>query len=278
MNEIELKNEETIIQKDFDIDSYLSKRSEFIDKVNRIMIEGKDYHVIQNKKSMGKSGAEKIAAIFGWQAMFLPDDDTIKMLGSEKGVLAYICKLQKGSHFIGEGRGARSLAQDKGDANKAIKMAAKSAFVDAVLRSSGLSDFYTQDLENMNHTEILKGSVDSNSVPTSEGLPKDVSAANKGKQMSDKQNTMIHAMMKEKAVVTLGEIVIDKIASPISPRVNAAFAFIRASIVLFCLSDIGLPLLAADTPFGRPSLVGTEFESTEPFKISVWFMFSKSCV
>ncbi|HEX9503642.1 MAG TPA: hypothetical protein VF974_04960 [Patescibacteria group bacterium] len=214
MNEIELKNEETIIQKDFDIDSYLSKRSEFIDKVNRIMIEGKDYHVIQNKKSMGKSGAEKIAAIFGWQAMFLPDDDTIKMLGSEKGVLAYICKLQKGSHFIGEGRGARSLAQDKGDANKAIKMAAKSAFVDAVLRSSGLSDFYTQDLENMNHTEILKGSVDSNSVPTSEGRPKGVSAANKGKPMSDKQNKMIHALMKEKAVFTLGEIGIEKIANP----------------------------------------------------------------
>src|SRR5258708_6196218 len=93
-------------------------------------------------------------------------------------------------------------------------MFSKSAFVDAVLRSSGLSDFYTQDLENMNHTEILKGSVDSNSVPTSEGRPKGVSAANKGKPMSDKQNKMIHALMKEKAVFTLGEIGIEKIANP----------------------------------------------------------------
>src|SRR5258708_5798281 len=157
-------------------------------------------------------------------------------------------------------------------------MATKSAFVGAVLRSSGLSDFYTQDLENMNHTEILKGSVDSNSVPTSEGRPKGVSAANKGKPMSDKQNKTIDALMKAKAAFTLGEIGLAILSITISPRVTTAFSFIMAWIIVFCLSDICLPLLAADTSFGSPSLVGTEFESTEPFKISVWFMFSKSCV
>lgn len=151
---------------DYDIDAYLEKRSEFIEKVNKIMVEGKDFHFIQGKKSMAKGGAEKIAAIFGWQAMFLPDDDTIKMLGTDKGVVAYICRLQKGSHFIGEGRGARSLAQDKGDVNKAIKMASKSSFVDAVLRSSGLSDFYTQDLENMNLPAPQTQNSVSNGVPS----------------------------------------------------------------------------------------------------------------
>lgn len=149
MNDLELKTADQIIEKEFDIDAYLAKRSEFIEKVNRIMVEKQDYHVIQGKKSLGKGGAEKIAAIFGWQAMFLPDDDTIKMLGTDKGVVAYICRLTKGSQFVGEGRGARILTQDKGDINKAIKMAAKSAFVDSILRSSGLSDFFSQDLEDM---------------------------------------------------------------------------------------------------------------------------------
>src|SRR6185436_5333702 len=158
--------QENQLANDYDIDAYLSKRSEFIEKVNKIMVEGKDFHLIQGKKSMAKGGAEKIAAIFGWQAMFLPDDETIKMLGTEKDIVAYICKLQKESQFIGEGRGARSLVQDKGDVNKAIKMASKSAFVDAVLRSSGLSDFYTQDLENMNLTTSQTQNSASPSVDT----------------------------------------------------------------------------------------------------------------
>lgn len=186
MNEIEIKHEELIVN-DYDIDAYLEKRSEFIEKVNKIMVEGKDFHLIQGKKSMAKGGAEKIAAIFGWQAMFLPDDDTIKMLGTDKGVVAYICKLSKGSQFIGEGRGARSLAQDKGDVNKAIKMASKSSFVDAVLRSSGLSDFYTQDLENMN----LYASQTLNSAITAEQTGNSIKA-------TPKQISFVKGLIKQK--------------------------------------------------------------------------------
>ena len=186
-------NTEIILQdnqlvNDYDIDAYLAKRSEFIEKVNRIMVEGKDYHIIQTRKSMAKGGAEKIAAIFGWQAMFLPDDDTIKMLGTEKGVVAYICKLQKGSQFIGEGRGARSLIQDKGDVNKAIKMASKSAFVDAVLRSSGLSDFYTQDLEDIKTT---KAPTTQNSAPTDDSGQKTIKA-------TLKQINFVKTLIKQK--------------------------------------------------------------------------------
>jgi hypothetical protein len=49
---------------------------------------------------------------------------------------------------VAEGVGARSLAQDYGDVNKALKMAEKSAHIDATLRLAGLSEVFTQDIED----------------------------------------------------------------------------------------------------------------------------------
>ena len=136
---------------EYNIDAFLIKRSEFIEKVNAIMVEGKDYHIIQNKKSMAKGGAEKIASIFNWQAAFKKDTESLEMFGDAiKGTVTFICTLTKDDSFIGEGRGAAMLSKNAGDPNKTIKMAQKSAFIDAVLRASGLSDFFTQDLEDMN--------------------------------------------------------------------------------------------------------------------------------
>src|SRR5690606_16916369 len=50
---------------------------------------------------------------------------------------------------VAEGIGARSVQQDSGDLNKALKMAGKSAHIDATLRMAGLSEVFTQDLEDM---------------------------------------------------------------------------------------------------------------------------------
>src|SRR3990167_3096466 len=133
---------------DYDIKSYIAKRTDFIKNVNTICIEGKDYHVIQGKKSLAKGGAEKIASIFKWTAKFDKDTEAIEMLGSVPGLVAFKCTLMNGQ-FVGEGRGAATMAKNAGDPNKTLKMAQKSAFIDAVLRSSGLSDFFTQDLEDM---------------------------------------------------------------------------------------------------------------------------------
>lgn len=52
-----------------------------------------------------------------------------------------------------DGVGARSLEQDYGDLNKALKMAEKSAHIDATLRMAGLSEVFTQDLEDMPKAE-----------------------------------------------------------------------------------------------------------------------------
>jgi hypothetical protein len=41
------------------------------------------------------------------------------------------------------------VSQDNGDINKAVKMAQKSATIDAVLRTGALSEAFTQDLDEM---------------------------------------------------------------------------------------------------------------------------------
>lgn len=138
---------------DFDIDGFLDMRKQFITKVNKIMVKGSDYHEIQNKKSLAKGGAEKIASIFGWTAQFEKDSATIEAFGETKGLIAFVCNLSKNNEVVGQGRGAATLQKNASDPNKTIKMAQKSAFIDAVLRASGLSDFFTQDLED--HPEHL---------------------------------------------------------------------------------------------------------------------------
>lgn len=145
-----------------DIDGFLDQRKQFIEKVNAIMVETKDFHVIQGKKSLAKGGAEKIASIFGWIAKFVKDEETYGMLRNDVkgGLVVYMCYLVKpdkeGSHTIGQGRGAAILSKNNGDPNKTIKMAQKSAYIDAVIRASGMSDFFTQDLEDMPREEIAE--------------------------------------------------------------------------------------------------------------------------
>ena len=138
------------------IDTYLKIREDFITKVNSICVDGKDYHIIQGKKSLAKGGAEKIASIFKWVATFEKDEAVMDAFKEQKGLIAFICNLYKDNNVVGQGRGANLLAKNNNDANKTIKMAQKSAFIDAVLRASGLSDFFTQDLEDMENTEIVK--------------------------------------------------------------------------------------------------------------------------
>lgn len=143
-----------LVKSDYDIDAFLEKRAEFIKKVKAIMVEGKDYHVIQNKKSLAKGGAEKIASIFGWTAVFDRDLLVSEAFREVPGLISFVCKLSKSGVVIGEGRGAALLNKNAGDPNKCIKMAQKSAFIDATLRASGLSDFFTQDLEDMPTAQI----------------------------------------------------------------------------------------------------------------------------
>ena len=115
--------------------------------------EGIDYYTLTiggqvSKPSLSKAGSEKFLRLFNVHATFRKDDETWEMLGRPAGVICYLCELstQRGE-VVGEGRGAREVRKEK-DINKAIKMAQKSAQIDAVLRTGALSDAFTQDLED----------------------------------------------------------------------------------------------------------------------------------
>jgi hypothetical protein len=116
------------------------------------MAEGVDYYTLTikgrvSKATLSKAGSEKFLSLFQLHASFAQDAATWQMLGSKEGLLCYTCTLlTRAGEVVGEGRGARSIQQDGGDINKAIKMATKSAQVDAVLRTGALSDVFTQDV------------------------------------------------------------------------------------------------------------------------------------
>src|SRR3989338_5798182 len=121
--------------------------------ISKNLKKGTDYYELQiggrtSKPSLSKPGAEKFMSLFHLRAEFERDNDTWEMMGKKDGVLCYVCKLYtKSGQLVGEGRGARDVHKD-GDINKTIKMAQKSANIDAVLRVGALSEMFTQDLKD----------------------------------------------------------------------------------------------------------------------------------
>jgi hypothetical protein len=120
--------------------------------------EGIDYYTLTiggkaSKPSLSKAGSEKFLRLFNVHATFRKDEETWEMLGRPAGVICYVCALYtKRGEVVGEGRGAREVLKEK-DINKAIKMAQKSAQIDAVLRTGALSDAFTQDLDDAQEPE-----------------------------------------------------------------------------------------------------------------------------
>ena len=105
-----------------------------------------------SKPSLWKPGAEKICGMLGLVPKFpnINQYEKAALLGTDIKVILLKCELHTSAGFVAaEGNGARSLAQDNGDINKSLKMAEKSAHIDATLRVAGLSEIFTQDLEDM---------------------------------------------------------------------------------------------------------------------------------
>jgi len=102
------------------------------------------------KSTLCKPGSEKICGLLQLRPRFRRDVDAWEMLGGEAGLVTLVCELvTPAGVVVAEGRGARHRDQDFGDVNKTLKMAQKSAQTDAVLRCAGLSEIFTQDLEDM---------------------------------------------------------------------------------------------------------------------------------
>lgn len=105
-----------------------------------------------SKPSLFKPGAEKICGMLGVSVRYptLADYERAVLSGVALNHIIIRCEIvDAAGRIVADGVGARVIAQDNGDLNKALKMAEKSAHIDATLRMAGLSEVFTQDLEDM---------------------------------------------------------------------------------------------------------------------------------
>lgn len=157
------------------LDRRKENRAALMEWIRAALVEGVDYgriHVVSkdrcklgkhctnaahfSKPSLFKPGAEKICGMLGVSVHFptLHDYEQAALHGVELHNVIIRCEIRDAAgHVVADGVGARSLKQDYGDINKALKMAEKSAHIDATLRMAGLSEVFTQDLEDMTNGE-----------------------------------------------------------------------------------------------------------------------------
>jgi hypothetical protein len=112
------------------------------------------------KPSLFKPGAEKICGMLGVTVHYpnLTAYEQAALSGRPLGTIILRCELRDSQgHVVAEGIGARNVQQDYGDLNKSLKMAGKSAHIDATLRMAGLSEVFTQDLEDMSMGNLSRG-------------------------------------------------------------------------------------------------------------------------
>lgn len=131
------------------VDGLLQRRQYFMERLLPTLKENLDFYNIRGRRSLGKSGSEKLCSIYSLTATFTRDNETMTAFQSIPGLIAYTCTLYRAGEVMGQGRGASTLEKNDNDPNKTIKMAQKSAYIDATIRATGLSDLFSQDLEDM---------------------------------------------------------------------------------------------------------------------------------
>ena len=117
-----------------------------------------------SKPSLFKPGAEKICGMLGVTVHYptLHDYEQAALHGVDIKHVILRCEIRDaGGRVVADGVGARTLSQDYGDLNKALKMAEKSAHIDSALRMAGLSEVFTQDIEDMKGGGANEGKPDS---------------------------------------------------------------------------------------------------------------------
>jgi hypothetical protein len=175
------------------VDTLLQKRDYFIQKILPKLEENRDYYTIKGRKSLGKAGAEKLAAIYSLVATFEKDIETIESFSGVEGLVAFVCTLTRMGEVVGQGRGAATLRDNGDDPNKCIKMAEKSAYISSVIRSTGLSDIFTSDLEDM-----PKESIQSVPAEASTGIPPKGPYQPGDEPITEKQKTLLYSLIAEK--------------------------------------------------------------------------------
>jgi hypothetical protein len=128
-----------------------NNRLTFLSIVKNALTEGIDYCnlPVKGKKALPtllKGGGEVVCQILGLTPQ-------IDMIESSDLAIVMRCQLHnEHQQMVSIGFGARNYALDasNGGRNKTIKMAVKSAYLDAVIRAGALSSLFTLDLEDSN--------------------------------------------------------------------------------------------------------------------------------
>jgi hypothetical protein len=113
-----------------------------------------------SKPVLFKPGAEKITGMLGMTVCYpsLPAYEQAALSQITVTTIVLRCELRDAhGHVVAEGIGARNVNQDYGDVNKTFKMVEKSALIDATLRLAGLSEMFTQDLEDKPPVDAEEG-------------------------------------------------------------------------------------------------------------------------
>lgn len=153
------------------LDRRKANRAALMDWIRSALVDGSDFgkiHVVSRSKcqagkdcknpghfskaSLFKPGAEKICGMLGVTVRYptLADYEKAALTGAQLSQIIIRCEIVDASgRMVADGIGARVISQDYGDINKSLKMAEKSAHIDATLRMAGLSEVFTQDIEDM---------------------------------------------------------------------------------------------------------------------------------
>lgn len=122
---------------------------------------GKDCDIPNHwsKNSLFKPGSEKICDRLGvtptWPMLEQYEQRALEGDTIEQIVLR--CELvNRNGEVMGVGVGARAVSYDSGDLNKAFKMCKKSGAIDATLTLWGLSEIFTQDIEDMDKGQFTE--------------------------------------------------------------------------------------------------------------------------
>ena len=197
------------------IEALAKKRKIFMEQILPTLVLEQDYWVTDDgRKVLSKGGAERLAEIYSITALFLADKESLAFFGETSGTIAYRCILRRDGKIIGEGRGSASLSDHDGSINSTIKVAQKSAFVDGILRVTGMSFLFSQDFlpEDNKEEPDLEGR-DRVASFNHEDLPKFA---------TEKQKTFLAQLINEKCSTSSKDEYLSQLNSPYLSRFDAS--------------------------------------------------------
>jgi hypothetical protein len=223
------------------VDEEIEMRKILTKFITTHMKKGTDFGAIliggrPSKDCLFKPGAEKIGSLLRLRPDVVRDNDTWEMAGSKPGLFCYKCILYNTEdRIVGMGLGACDVNENKKTMNNAIKIAKKRAFVDAILATGALSDFFTQDLEDevgqsvreavikkAETTEIDQATINSiNACKTFENISK-VFKELKAKLPKEQHVSLYNYAMKKREDINMSmpDSLVDEVDAALNPQFN----------------------------------------------------------